>query len=519
MVGPLHKRLNKKREAMIKRRDFLKMTAGSAALAGLGELGFLAGLPPVSAEEAKPGPGTVRFDSEIEPWARLLEDTPRERVLEEVAFRIRKGLTYRELLTALLLAGVRDIQPRPIGFKFHAVLGINAAHLASLNSPDHDRWLPLFWAIDLFKSSQAANAREGGWTMSPVDEAAVPPAHKARQMFIEAMDNWDESRADAAITGLARTAGADEIFQLLCRYGVRDFRELGHKQIYLANSFRLLQVIGWRHAEPVLRSLAYAQLDRVGDRDTNPSKADLPADRPYRRNIELVREIRRDWLEGKPDPDATTELLRTVRDGSSLDASAKVVALLNRGVAPQSIFDALFNGAGELMMRSAGILSLHATTFTNAIHYAWQHTPDDETRRLLLAQNAAFLPLYRGSSQDHGLHIESLEPLAATATGPAALEEIFADMHTDKLTAARKILAQLKSNPDPSPLIHAAQRLIFLKGRDAHDYKYSSAVLEDYASISGPARDRYLAASAFYLRSSGETDNELVQRTRTALAS
>ena len=503
--------------AMMKRRQFFKVAAGTTAMAGLGDFGFLGKLPHVYAEEARIEPGWVRFSPEVEPLVRLLEDTPRERVIEEVAGRIRKGLAYREILTALLLAAVRDIQPRPVGFKFHAVLGINAAHLASLASPDGDRWLPILWAIDLFKSSQAANVQQGNWHMSPVDESAVPPSHKAREAFIQAMDNWDESAADAAMTGLARTAPAHEIFEIVCRYGVRDFRELGHKEIYVANSFRALEVIGWQHAEPVLRSLAYAQLDRVGDK-VNPAKSDLPADRPFRRNLELIKQIRPDWLDGRTDADASLDLLRTVREGSAVDTSKKVVELLNRGVAPQSIFDAMFDGAGELLMRAPGILSLHATTFTNAAHYAWQHTRDDETRRLLLLQNAAFLPLYRGNSKDHGVHIDTLEPAPLQGPRSGAVEEIFAEISADKLLAARKMLAYLKENPDPRPVAAAARRLIFLKGRDAHDYKFSSAVLEDYASLSSPWRDRYLAASTFFLRGSGDTDNDLVRRTRAALA-
>jgi hypothetical protein len=62
-----------------------------------------------------------------------------------------------------------------------------------------------------------------------------------------------------------------------------------------------------------------------------------------------------------------------------------------------------------------------------------------------------------------------------------------------------------------------AARTIFLKGNNAHDYKFSSAVLEDYFNISPAWRDPYLAASVFNLRGSGGPDNELVKRTRTAL--
>ncbi|HYV29242.1 MAG TPA: hypothetical protein VFA77_17035, partial [Candidatus Eisenbacteria bacterium] len=172
------------------RRTFLKaVTAGGVF--GLGDLGFLSRLPRVSAQEAKLDPKIVQFHPDIEPLVRFLEDTPRERLLEEVAARIHRGLTYREILAALLLAGVRNIQPRPVGFKFHAVLVVNSAHLASLSSPDSERWLPIFWAIDQFKSSQARDVQEGDWTMGVVDESAVPDGHKAKAALIQALDNWD----------------------------------------------------------------------------------------------------------------------------------------------------------------------------------------------------------------------------------------------------------------------------------------------------------------------------------------
>src|SRR5580704_5228188 len=130
------------------RRDFFK-TAAAGSVLGLSDLGFLSGLPAVSAKDAELDPKVVKLHPEIEPLVRLLEETPREKLLEEVASRIHKGTTYREVLAALLLAGVRNVEPRPqVGFKFHAVLVVNSAHLASLSSPDESRWLPIFWALD-----------------------------------------------------------------------------------------------------------------------------------------------------------------------------------------------------------------------------------------------------------------------------------------------------------------------------------------------------------------------------------
>jgi hypothetical protein len=498
------------------RRRFLKTAVATGAAFGLGDLSFLGRLPQVSAAEAKLPANLVRLQPEIQPLVRLLEQTSREKLLEEIGARIQRGLSYRELLAALLLAGVRNVQPRPVGFKFHAVLVINSAHLASLASPDSDRWLPIFWALDFFKSSQAENVRQGNWALAAVDEAKVPPSHKAKSAFVEAMDNWDEAAADTAVTGLARTAGANEMFEIFCRYGARDFREIGHKAIYVANSWRTLQAIGWQHAEPVLRSLAYALLDHEGG---NPAKGDADADRPWRHNQELVATIHADWQDGKLDNQATTELLQSLRRASPDEASKKVVELLNRGASPQALWDGVFDSAGELLARRPGLVSLHALTSTNALHFAYQTSANDQTRRLLLLQNAAFLPLFRGDPDRlKKLHLDELQPAEPEKDSAPAIDEIFAAINQDRTAAARKTLAWLKQKPDPKEFINAARRLVFLKGNNAHDYKFSSAVLEDYQNISPGWRDRFLAASVFNLRGSGDADNGLVKRTRAALA-
>src|SRR6478672_53343 len=197
--------------ASFSRRHFVQSAAAAGgALAGLGDFGFLSRLGRLSAAETKLPSGAVQFRPEIEPLVRVLETTTRENLLEEIGARIRRGLAYRDVLTALLLAGIRNVQPRPsVGFKFHAVLVVNSAHLASISSPEDQRWLPIFCALDYFKSPQVTDEKEADWTMGPLNESPVPAPHKARQAFIDAMDRWDEEAADAAVAGLARTAGAN----------------------------------------------------------------------------------------------------------------------------------------------------------------------------------------------------------------------------------------------------------------------------------------------------------------------
>jgi hypothetical protein len=498
------------------RRRVLKLSAASGTLLAMDGLGFLSRLPVVSAAEAALSPSLVRLDSSIEPLVVLLEETPRDRLLEEVASRIGKGTTYREVLTALLLAGVRNVQPRPrVGFKFHAVLVVNSAHLASQSSPDTDRWLPIFWALDYFKSAQATTQRESGWRMSAVDEAKVPEKAEAREAFKTAMDGWDESAADAAAAGVARSCTMDEAFELLARYGPRDFRDIGHKAIFVANSFRTLHAIGWQHGEPVLRSLAYALLKFD---DTNPAKADLAPDRPWKRNAELVEKAPAGWADGKGDDGAVRQLLATLRSGSENDAADQVMDMLSAGVAPQSVWDGILCGAAELMMRTPNIVTLHSVTTANAMRHAYASSTDPRTRLMLMLQGASFLPLFRGATRKgRDVTIDGFEPVATKDAGAGAIAESFNEAGSDRMAAATKALSYLTTGGEPRSLIDHARRLVFLKGNDSHDYKFSSAVLEDHAHLSPTWRDRYLAASLFLLPTPAEPDNALVQRTRAAL--
>ena len=487
--------------------------------AELGDLGFLRGLQPVTAAEASLSPDVVRFSPEIEPLVRLLEDTPRAALLEQVADRIRGGVSYREVLAALLLAGVRNVEPRPeVGFKFHAVLVVNSAHLASLNSPDEHRWLPIFWALDHFKDSQSDQIKKGPWRMRPVDEAKLPTSVAARDGFASAMDKWDESAADAAVAAFTRTAGQQQVFETFFRYAARDFRSIGHKAIYVANSRRTLECIGWQHGEPVLRSLAYTLLMHEGD---NPSTRDAPADRSWRQNVELAAKLPATWLSGTANDGATRDMLAVLRSGTPEEASQKVVELIGQGHGPQAVWDALFVGAGELLARQPGIVALHAVTTTNALAYLWQTSGDDHTRRMLLLQNAAFVTLFRQAMEGRGtlkdVKLESLEPEQLGKSNDESVGEIFAAIQGDRMAAARKVLAYVNEHPHPGKFIDAARLLIFLKGNNAHDYKFSSAVLEDYRRVSDPWRGRFLASSVFNLRGSHDRDNDLVQRTRAAL--
>lgn len=502
------------------RRQFLQTAATGSVAALAGSVAFTSQLPLVSAKDADLKPQLVQFNAHIEPLVRVIEESDRDQLLEKVADRIRAGRSYREVVAALLLAGIRNVQPRPsVGFKFHCVLVVNACHLASVSGPSEERWLPIFWALDNFKSSQADEKRQSGWHMSATNESLVPNGSNARSMFIEAMDSWDVEKADAATAGLVRTKGATEVFNLFAQYAARDYRSIGHKAIYLANSWRTLQVIGWQHAEPVLRSLTFALLNHNGE--PNPAQSDLDADRPWRENAEKIVKLPGSWLDGRRDDDVPSKLFQAFRNESPSAAAATAVDAVSRGVSPQSIWDGVFVGAGELLMRQPGIIGLHGLTTANAMHYLWKNAADDGLRKQLLLQACSFNTMFRDSAKGRGdlanHTVEDLKSDKPEAASDDALNEILSDISGNRMRAASKVEAFLTAGGSGHRFVDAARSLLFIKGRDAHDYKFSSAVLEDYGHVSQAWRNRFLAMSVFNLKGTGHSDNGLVKRTRAAL--
>ena len=161
--------------------------------------------------------------------------------------------------------------------------------------------------------------------MKPVDESRLPNTENAEKEFRAAMENWDVERSDVAAAAFTRPAGAQPIFDELCHLADRDFRDIGHKFIYVSNSWRTLQTIGWQHAEPIVRSLAYALPAHEGE---NPAKRDAAADQPGRWNHEKLTTIRDGWTVGKTDPTVSRQLLSGLRTQGWQDVSSQVITLL-----------------------------------------------------------------------------------------------------------------------------------------------------------------------------------------------
>src|SRR5262249_62384556 len=101
-------------------------------------------------------------------------------------------------------------------------------------------------------------------------------------------------------------------------------------------------------------------------------------------------------------------------------------------------------------MRQPGIVGLHCVTTVNALHYAYQATGNDETRRLMLLQAAAFLPMFREAMIRRGgkladLRVDRLEKGegAKDTTKEEAIKVVFREGSRERLAAAEKTVEGL----------------------------------------------------------------------------
>ncbi len=458
----------------------------------------------------------VKFRPEIEPVVRLIEDTPRDSALEVAIAQLKKGLSYKNLLAGLFLAGIRNIKPRPVGFKFHAVMVINSAHVLGQSSAVTERLLPLLWALDNFKGSQAQDVKEGDWVLGPVDECRLPKPHQAKAELVDG--RWRSGtprRPTRPSPRSAAAAGAAETMEPLWRMACATSAISATRRSSPP-----------RAGEPCRRSAGSTPSRSFARSSSACSTSRATAGRglsgPTRPTWKTPPRFARTGRSAATDPAATAALLQVIRQATPEAASAEAVKLLNQGIAPGSLWDAAILSACELLMHSPGIVAIHATTATNALHYIYTASGDDTTRRLALLQAVGWQPMYRGRvklTDSAGIDSLKASPDVQISSGDEAVGEIFATINEDRKKAGAKAMAYLARGGSPDLIFDAARRMIFHKGRDSHDYKYGAAVWEECLWSTEPKwRNPMVAASMFNFPGAKTADSPLMIRAREALA-
>ena len=510
------------------RRHFLQTAATAGAALGVGDFAALALLGPANADEAKVGPDLVQFSPDIEPVVRLIERTPHDQCIAAMVEQLRKGLPYRQFLAALYLASIRAARWHGDGIHGwdHNAYVVHSAYQLSLDLSAGERLLPAFYALSAFGQKSYPDKQMRG-TRELTGQ--LPAAEKAIDELHTALREWDTDRAERAIVSLARSKGSTEVLEPLWYYAGRDWGFIGHMAILVANSCRLLETIGWQHAEHVLR---YVVQGLAGWGPEHAHHADV---QPYWANLQriekTVRRLPGNWAEDQGNTGLTKGLLTLLREGKGDEACDLAVRHLTDGTARAgAVWDAVHLAAGELVLsskthavhRPINSCALHSNTATNALHYAFRASSKDDTRLLLTLQAVAWMDLFRkciinGKHLVAPTDITSLTGANLPGRPADAIDAILAT-RTEKPQEAARMAFSFAQQQSPEPLLHAARRLMPVKSSgDPHDIKFPVAIFEDLDWVSPGWRPHAVAAAAFSFWGSERPDLPVMQQVREAV--
>ncbi|MBM3734783.1 MAG: hypothetical protein FJW39_03280 [Acidobacteria bacterium] len=456
----------------------------------------------------------------LQPLIAKIESTPREKCASMAAEALRSGISYREFMAALFLAGIRNVNPRPPGFALHCVFVIHAAHTLTLEAPADVRRLPLFYALDSFKTAQERDrkAAVGDYQMGGIAAGSSGDLEAA-------MEAWDMDRAERAAAAVARYRSPGEAFELLWQYGARDYRNIGHKAIFAANAHRTLQTIGWEHAEPVLRSLVLGMLD-FGTKSTMNGFA--LEDQCYfanrRRVAETFAKLPDTWADREGDDSAARSILEVLRDAPHADACADLATRLVKGQATAgSVWDAIHLSAAELRMRagrSTVIGGIHAVSAINALHHAWFASMSARTRYLLLLQAAGWIAQFREwmAAGKDGLRNRAITALSPIEGKMPDTAQTLAGVPGDLDQAASCAMRMAQDGDARTAFLNAAMRQSIAKVDEVHYYKYLAALIEDIRLVSPRWQPHLTAACVYYLKGPQDPVPAPMELARQALA-
>ncbi|MCR9245535.1 MAG: hypothetical protein NXI31_10920 [bacterium] len=411
------------------------------------------------------------------------------------------------MLSAAYLAGLREIDPSPIGGQVHALMMVASAAVVAGALPRADRALPVLFHLQRIKRSVARDARGEDWTMPAAP--AVEPAPRAEhvRVFRAAMGSWDEPAGDRAAVALHRELSLREFFEELWPWAARDFRIIGHKMIFATQTFRAVEDLGWRLARDAVRAVVRGVLDQnpYDAFAADDSKAIFAA---HEANLERLGRLPANWRAGRDDPEASFELLAKLRESTLENAGDLVIAAATRGVGERSIWDGLRLAAFELSLRHPDIAGMHPVTSVNALYRGSRITDREATRRLCVLQAADWMVLFRDFLAPRGPRDLRLDALRSAQQKGAPADPFGAGSESEAWSLAYDFAA------DPVAFGRRAYDVLAVKAQHDHDYKFTVAAVEELSAAHPRCRPALAAASMADLRRVGDPDNDAIELLR-----
>ena len=212
----------------------------------------------------------VQFPSLIEPLVRFVEETPREKIVEETIGKLRSGVTAKEMLTASALAVTRstDIAVGHHGGPCHALCGVYPSHQTAARLSGDWAFMPVVQHVAL--TNEHIHCPEYGPYILPevtpiraVDmfnlqqrgyyQASEGTLEETRDNFMHMMQIKHPPAAEGHLAYLMGRIPNDEILDLILTKAIPFNPNDDHYFLFPVYSARALDVVGWEWGSVLLR--------------------------------------------------------------------------------------------------------------------------------------------------------------------------------------------------------------------------------------------------------------------------
>jgi hypothetical protein len=485
------------------RREFLTTVGQGMLVVSIGPtLAFDLGLAPAAAAEEE---ARLEFGS-LEPLARLMEDTPADRLLPLLVSRLKTGTDLRQLVAAGALANARTFGGQNyIGF--HALMALPPAYEMARELPKERQALPVLKVI-YRNSDNIQKAGEGKETLRSLHveggvEAGAENLHAA-------MRRGEMDSAERSFAALARR-GPEAAFADLQPL-VEDDIDV-HRVVLAYRAWALLDFTGREHAHSLLRQSVRYCVD-VEQRRKERHQPDPAIREALPRLLEAHRLLSREPGTRRPDAGWTTELMRIVLLEERQRAAEAVAAALAEGIDPEAVGEAISLAATQLVLRDPGrrpeqvspgkpagsvhgdSVGVHASDAANA----WRHiarVSRGRNRMASLVVGAYHTAGQAGrvNSQPYPLS-EQLEQVKATDPAGLLRELDAAIREKDQFRACAVVTRYGAVNGDSRPLLDILLRYGTSEDGALHAEKYYRTVTEEFARSRPEFRWSHVAALA-----------------------
>ncbi len=449
----------------------------------------------------------------LESLVALMQETPPDRLLPELARRLNSGTELKQLVAAAAFANARTFGGEDyVGF--HTMMAMAPAYHMARELSGAEQALPVFKV--LYRNTNRIQETGGGRSevLHPVQMPDAPNPPLTAEALRHAVHEKEVSRAERVFAGLARRSTDDAFNHLLGV--VQDATEV-HRVVLPYRAWDLLELIGMEQAHTLLRqSVRYCvQAESWASQDRwNSPRSLLP------RLLEEHKLLGRKPGERPLDDGALDELSQTFFKPSDEQAAAAAAAALAEGIAPAAIGEAITLAANQLVLRDLGrppgaespgkptgsvhgdSIGVHACDSANA----WRNLARVGNHRNCFA--SLILGAYQVAHDrvDRGGDFLNWRPLPygwqheqiKTLTDPAALLRETDEAIRGNLQARASALVHRYGEMEapPGPVFELLRRYAVSEDGALHAEKFYRTVSEEFATTRPTFRWRHLVALA-----------------------